>query len=184
MNQLSFYCVELDASVKLATRKGIALTALIIGGFVAASFLVYFIPSSPQVEIVGPSDTKARLIEAMERSNAVVDEFQSKFDMWKNGELNKGGFDESATIAINQANGLILDLRSSNISEEWMESYDLYIQALENYRTYFEKGKEYVSAKSAGNLTPEQGNSMIDSMANVLDQAEDLALASNVAMPE
>ncbi|MFQ5969160.1 MAG: hypothetical protein ACE5J2_01510 [Nitrososphaerales archaeon] len=168
----------------MATRKGIALTVIIIGGFVGASFLVYFIPSPPQVEIVGPSDTKERLMQVMETSNAVVDEFQSNFEMWKKGELDRDGFDETATVAINQVDGMILDLRRSNISEEWIDSYDLYIQALENYRAYFEKGKDYVSTKSAGNLSPEHGNSLFDSMLDALDQAEDLALASDVAMPE
>lgn len=167
----------------MTTRKGIALTAAIIGGFVGASFLVYFIPGPLQSEVVKPADPKAELVFAMDRNQAVVDEFQSTFEKWNNNEVNKGGFDERADVAINQVNELIRELRRTSVPEEWMQSYTLYIQALENYKAYFEKTKEYVNYISTQNLAPGSAENLRSSMSESLTKAESLVQQSMDAMP-
>jgi len=167
----------------LVTRKGIALTAAIIGGFTAASFLVYFVPSSPQSEVVGPTDPSTELVFAMDRNQAIVDEFQSTFEMWKNKEVNKDGFDERADVAANQVKELMLELRRSNVPEEWVQSYILYIQALENYKAYFEKAKEYVNYISTSDADPSQGEALLNSMSELFSKAQSLAQQSEDAMP-
>ena len=167
----------------MATRKGIALTAAIIGGFVGASFLVYFLPSSPQSEVVKPTDPETELVFAMDRNQAVVDEFQSTFEKWKNNEVNKGGFDEHANVAMNQVNELIRELQRTSVPEEWVQSYTLYIQALENYKAYFEKTKEYVNYISTGNADPKQGEALLNSASELLTKAESLVQQSQDAMP-
>ena len=167
----------------MATRKGIALTAAIIGGFTAASFLVYFVPSPPQSEVVRPNDPGTELVFAMDRNRAIVDDFQSTFEMWKNNEVNKDGFAERADVAVNQVKDLMLELRRSNVPEEWTQSYVLYIQALENYKTYFEKTKEYVNYISAGNADPRQSEALLNSISEILTKAQSLAQQSEDAMP-
>ena len=167
----------------MATKKGIALTAAIIGGFTAASFLVYFIPSSPQSEVVRPTDPGTELVFAMDRNQAIVNEFQSTFEMWKNNEVNKDEFTENTDIAVNQVKELMLELRRSGVPEEWTQSYFLYIQALENYKTYFEKTREYVNHISSGNADPRQSEALLNSMSEILTNAQGLEQQSKDAMP-
>lgn len=167
----------------MATRKGIALTAAIIGGFVAASFLVYFIPSSPQSQVVVPTDPGTELVFAIDRNQAIVEDFQSTFEMWKNNQVNKDEFNKHADAAENQVSELMLELRRTNVTEEWTQSYVLYIQALENYKTYFEKTKEYVNYISAGNADPRQGEALLNSMSELLTKAQSLAQQAEDAMP-
>lgn len=167
----------------MVTRKGIALTATIIGGFTAASFLVYLVPSSPQSAVVQSTDPKAELVFAMDRTRAIVDEFQSTFEMWKNNEINKAGFDDRADTAVNQLNDVMLELRRGNVPEKWTQSYVLYIQALENYKAYFEKTKQYVNYVSTDNSDPRQGESLLNSMSELLTKAQSLVQQSKDAMP-
>ena len=165
----------------MVTRKGIALTAAIIGGFTAASFLVYFVPASPQSAVVGPTDPETELVFAMDRNQAIVDDFQSTFEMWKNNELNKDEFYKHADAAVNQVNELMLELRRSGVPEEWVQSYVLYIQALENYKMYFAKTKEYVDI--AANSDPSRGEALLSSMSELLTKAQSLEQQSEDVMP-
>ena len=165
-------------AAKKTSKKGIILTAAIVGGIVAASFLVYLIPSSPTNDVARIADPGTELAFAFDRNEAIVDEFQSAFNMWKNDELTKNEFDERANTAVNQVDVLMLELRRSSPPEEWAQSYVLYIQALDNYKAYFEKTKEYVA-----NSDPSRGETLLDSMSELLAKADDLAKQSEDAMP-
>ena len=167
----------------MATRKGIALTAALIGGFVGASFLIYLVPSSPQSKVLVPTDPETELVFAMDRNRAIVDEFQSTFEMWKNNEVNKDRFNENADSAVNQVNELMLELRGNNVPEKWVQSYALYIQALEDYKAYFEKTKEYVNYISSGNADPRQGEALLNSASELLTKAQSLAKQVEDSMP-
>jgi len=167
-------------AAKKTSKKGIILTAAIVGGIVAASFLVYLIPSSPTNDVARIADPGTELAFAFDRNEAVVDEFQSAFDAWKNDELTKNEFDERANTALDQVDVLMIELRRSSPPEEWAQSYVLYIQALDNYKAYFEKTKEYVSV---ANSDPGRGETLLDSMSELLAKADDLAQQSEDAMP-
>ncbi len=165
----------------MVTKKGIALTAAIMGGFTAASFLVYFVPTQPQSEVVTPADPETELVFAMDRNKAIVDDFKSAFQMWTNNELSKDELDGRAAAAMEQVNALMVELRRSNPPEEWVQSYVLYIQALENYRLYFEKSREYVNI--APGSDPTRGQVVLDSMSELLAKAQNLTQQSEDAIP-
>lgn len=168
----------------MVTKKGIALTAAIIGGFTAASFLVYFIPTGPQSQIILPADPASELVFAMERNEAIVKEFELTFEMWRNKELDRSQFDERTDAGVEQVDALMLELRGSNPPEVWVDSYFLYIQALENYKGYFEKTKEYVDHISgAGGDDQGQGELLQDSISQLRNDAEYLAEQSKAVMP-
>jgi hypothetical protein len=165
----------------LVTKKGIALTVAIMGGFTAASFLVYFVPTQPQSEVVAPADPETELVFAMDRNQAIVDDFKSAFQMWTNNELSKDELDGRAEAAMEQVNALMVELRRSNPPGEWVQSYVLYIQALENYRLYFEKAREYVNL--APDTDPTRAQVLLDSMSELLTKAQSLTRQSEDAMP-
>lgn len=168
----------------MASRKGIAITAAIIGGFVAASFLVYFIPEqTTQSDIITFGDARERLEFAMDRNQVVIDEFQIAFQAWQDGDVEKDTFDLSSNASIEQIDTLILELRSKPVPDEWNQSYVLYIQALENYKSYMEKVKEYASYVSEGGTEPEREQSYIDDISDALDKAENLAQEARNAIP-
>lgn len=168
----------------MASRKGIAITAAIIGGFVAASFLVYFIPEqTTQSDIITFGDAKERLEFAMDRNQVIIDEFQIAFQAWQDGDIGKDAFDLSSNVAIEQIDLLMLELRGRSVPNEWNQSYILYIQALENYKAYITKTKGYVEGKSGGIINPQEERDYTDAMSDAFERAEGLAQEARNAIP-
>ena len=167
----------------MVTKKGVALTVAIIVGFVAASFLIYLIPQSPQSDIITLGDAREQLEFVMDRNKVVIDEFQTVFRLWENGDIDKNTFDSSADVSIEQVSMMILELRGKQIPNEWNQSYVLFIQALDNYKAYIEKTKEYVDFKSTGQTDPEKERGYLDAMSKALDRAQSLTQESINAMP-
>jgi hypothetical protein len=167
----------------LVTKKGVGLTVAIIGGFVAASFLIYLIPQSPQSDIITLGDAREQLEFVMDRNKVVIDEFQTVFRLWENGDIDKNTFDSSADVSKEQVSMMILELRGKQIPNEWNQSYVLFIQALDNYKAYIEKTKEYVDFKSTGQTDPEKERGYLDAMSKALDRAQSLTQESINAMP-
>lgn len=167
----------------MVTKKGVALTVAIIVGFVAASFLIYLIPQSPQSDIITLGDAREQLEFVMDRNKVVIDEFQTVFRLWENGDIDKNTFDSSADVSKEQVSMMILELRGKQIPNEWNQSYVLFIQALDNYKAYIEKTKEYVDFKSTGQTDPEKERGYLDAMSKALDRAQSLTQESINAMP-
>jgi hypothetical protein len=167
----------------LASRKGIAVTIGIIGGFVAASFLVYYVPTGPQSDVITFGDAVQRLEFAMDRKQVIIDELQTAFQLWDNGDTDKNTFDASADVAASQIDALIVELRGKQISSEWNDSYVIFIQALDNYKSYIERAKEYVDYKSTGETDPAEDKRRLDAIAEVFDRAESLTRESRNTMP-
>lgn len=167
----------------MVTKKGIALTAAIIGGFVGASFLVYLIPDSPRSDIITFGDAKDRLEFAMDRNQAEIRELQTVLRVWESGNIDKDAFGTSADVASTQIDMLILELRGKQIPSEWNQSYVLFIQALESYKAYVQQTKEYVNYKSVGQTDLEKERELLDAMATALERAERLEQESKNSIP-
>ena len=120
----------------------------------------------------------------MDRNQAVIDEFNTSFQSWKNGEVDKDTFKASANVAAEQVNMLMLELKQRQVPSEWNQGYSLFIQALENYRSYIEKTQEYADYKSGGLPDPVQERTYLDAMSETLDKAQSLAQESMNAMPK
>ncbi|MFQ5940100.1 MAG: hypothetical protein ACE5KA_00150 [Nitrososphaerales archaeon] len=167
----------------MVTKKGIALTVAIIGGFVGASFLVYLIPDFPQSDFITFSDAGEQLNFAMDRNQLVIDEFQTVYRLWENGDIDKKRFNSSTNVSLEQVNLLILELQRKQIPSEWNQSYFLFIQALENYKVFIEQTKEYVDSKSADQPEPADEHTYLETISETLKKAQNLTQESIGAMP-
>ncbi len=119
----------------------------------------------------------------MDRNQALVDEFQSTLEMWKGKQVNTTGFNERADRTIDQVKELMVELRRSDVPNNWTQSYGLYMQALETYNAYFEKAKEYVNYASTDNSDPAHRESLQSSMSDLLSKAHGLSQQSKSVMP-
>ncbi|MEM2759599.1 MAG: hypothetical protein QXU32_08600 [Nitrososphaerales archaeon] len=167
----------------MVTKKGVALTVAIIAGVIAASFLVYLIPESPRSAVVGPTEARERLGFAMDRTQAVIDGFNASFDAWQSGETDKDTFDSSVAVTVDQINTLTLELRRSAVPDEWVQSYSSFIEALENYKLYVEKTKEYADFKSSQTDAATE-SSYLNTISETLNTAKRLTEESLSSMPK
>ena len=113
----------------MASRKGIAVTAVILVGTVAASFLVYLLPEDTTMKI-SISDFEEHLDFTKERTSMEVTGLDDSFKKLLNSEMDPDEYISIAEISSSQILSLEMELRSSDAIQEWTESYVNYIGAL------------------------------------------------------
>ena len=113
----------------MASKKGIAVTAAILVGVVAASFLVYLLPEDTTMKI-SVSDFEKHLDITKERASMEVTGIDDSFKKLMNGEMSADEYTSIAKISSSQINSLIIELTNSGVTQEWSESYANYIFSL------------------------------------------------------
>ena len=115
----------------MASRKGIAVTAAILVGGVAASFLVYLLPEDTTMKI-SVSDFEKHLDITKERASMEIMGIDDLFTKLIDGEIEPDEYVSIAEISSSQINSLVIELTNSGATQEWSESYVNYIGALKN----------------------------------------------------
>ena len=113
----------------MASRKGKVVTAVILVGVVAASFLVYLLPEDTTMKI-SVSDFEEHLDITKERAAMEVTGIDDSFKKLMNGEIDPDEYINIAEISSSQINSLVIELTNSGATQEWSESYVSYIGAL------------------------------------------------------
>ena len=113
----------------MASKKGIAVTAAILVGVVAASFLVYLLPEDTTMKI-SISDFENHLDITKERATMEVTGIDESFQKLMNNEIGPDEYISIAEVSASQLNSLIIELTNSGATQEWSESYVNYIIAL------------------------------------------------------
>ena len=116
-------------NLRMASRKGIGVTIVFLVGVVAASFLVYLIPEDTTMKIT-VSDFEKHLDITKERASMETRSVDESFEKLMEKKLGPNEYIRIAEISLSQINSLIIELTSSGATEEWIESYVNYIDAL------------------------------------------------------
>ena len=153
----------------MASRKGIAVTAAILVGVVAASFSVYLLPEDTTMKI-SISDFENHLDITKERTYMEVTGIDDSFQKLMNSEMSPSEYTSIAEITTLQINSLIIELTNSGATQEWSESYVNYIGALKKLN---EKITETIVV---ANLITDDSNS--DSINEILDKIKQLETES------
>ena len=113
----------------MASKKGVAVTIVILVGVVAASFLVYLLPEDTTMKI-SVSDFEKHLDITKERASMEVTGIDDSFKKLMNDEMSPDEYISIAEISSSQLNSLIIELTNSGATQEWTESYVNYIGTL------------------------------------------------------
>lgn len=143
----------------MASAKGIAITAAIAGGIVAASLIIWLLPQS------GPSATNITDKDVLpaQAANLPADnlsfvytqhsltttEVSNAFEKWTKGEVSAD--EVKSTIASARSDMQALRVRLTGpVPEEWKQSYSLYSQALDKFNAYLDEMEKMVDAGDKG----------------------------------
>ena len=113
----------------MASKKGIGITATILVGVVAASFLVYLIPEDTTMKFV-VSDFEKHLDDIDERTSMLSTAIEKSFEDLMNHEIPPDEYFITASVTQSQVNSLIIELTLSGAPQEWTASYITYVDAL------------------------------------------------------
>jgi hypothetical protein len=124
----------------LASKKGIAITAVIAAAIVGSSFLIWLIPESSPGNMVGlQSDNDNDIIsELYSRHQTLATNIESKFDQWKNGEVTSSDMLDQINLNRSDIQSMRQQLDSASPAQEWQQSYDFYTQALDSFMIYLD----------------------------------------------
>ena len=113
----------------MTSKKGIGITATILVGVVAASFLVYLIPEDTTMKFV-VSDFEKHLDDIDERALMLSTAIEESFEDLTNHKLSPEEYFIAAGVTQSQVNSLIIELTLSGAPQEWTASYITYVDAL------------------------------------------------------
>ena len=102
----------------MASKKGIAVTAAILVGVVAASFLVYLLPEDTTMKI-SVSDFEKHLDITKEKAAMEVTAVDQSFKKLMNDEINSDQYISIAEVSLSQINSLVIELTNSGATQEW-----------------------------------------------------------------
>ena len=113
----------------MASKKGIGVTIAFLVGIVAASFLVYLIPEDTTMKIV-VSDFEKYLDITKEKAMLESVSIDESFEKLMEKKTSSNEYIRIAKVSSSQINSLIIELTDSGATQEWVESYVNYINAL------------------------------------------------------
>jgi len=113
----------------MASKKGIGVTIAVLVGVVVASFLVYLIPEDTTMKIV-VSDFEKYLDITKEKAMLESVSIDESFEKLMEKKMSPNEYIGIAKVSSSQIDSLIIEMIDSGATQEWVESYVNYIDAL------------------------------------------------------
>ena len=132
----------------MASKKGIAITAIIATAIVGSSFLIWVIPqNSPGSMNNVPRDDNAFISDVYSRHQSLVTNIESKFEEWKNGERTSSNMLNQISYDRSDIQNMRGQLEDAPPAQEWQQSYDFYIHALDSFLKYLDQMQTIIEDK-------------------------------------
>lgn len=133
----------------MTSRKGIAVTGVVLAAITAASFFVWYIPQSgPAVFDVGDY---GEYLDGVKAIHLTLDDTVTEgFGMVADGTLSPGEYVTMAETTTSQNNAQISAMLSSKPSDEWVASYGAYIESLRAFNSYVRETIVYATLVQDG----------------------------------
>lgn len=120
----------------MTSKKGIALTIGIAAAIIGSSFLIWYIPQSSAPDV--PRTDGEVISDVYSRHNDLASDIDLKFEQWKDNDSAVSDISTQIASAKSQIQDLRQRLDSRQPEQEWQESYDIYVQALDAYIAYLD----------------------------------------------
>ena len=128
----------------MASKKGIALTVMILAVITGASFLFWTIPQENESTFV-VSDY-GNYLDGIKNIHEILQESMDiEFQNLLEGKISSDEYIEIADLTNTQVTAKISEFVTSKPSEPWQESYISYMDALKKFNSYIVETKVYAN---------------------------------------
>ena len=124
----------------MASKKGIAVTVLILGAITGASFLLWIIPQENEATFV-ISDYKGYLNEVKNIHEVLQESVDIEYQNMREGKISPEEYIAFTEITSLQVTAKISEFITSKPSEKWQDSYISYMDALKKFNSYIGETK-------------------------------------------
>lgn len=119
----------------MITKKGIIITAIILGAIGAGSSVVWIFPQNRGQSVV-VTDFGGELQSVKDRHLLIMQSMDSNLKSMLNNTISPDDFVASAQTSSSQVTSLTTELIESNPPGQWRGSYFNYAEALKKYNDY------------------------------------------------
>ncbi len=137
----------------MASKKGIAITIIILGAITGASFLVWTVPQQNETTFI-VTDYENYLDGAKGIHEILAESTEIEYQNLLEGEIAPQDYIESAEVTSTQVTAQISEFVTSKPPEQWQESYINYMDAMKKFNSYI--GETIVLANLIENQSSEQ----------------------------
>ncbi len=165
----------------MVKKRGIAITAAILGAITAASFSIWLIPQSDDSSFV-VSDFRSYLESIKERHGVIAEEIENGLQSMLAGITSLDDFIIKAEASTSQINSLIIEIAKSDAPQEWHESYLNYGESLKSYNSYLRE-VIVMANKMKGDVSDKELQENIETLDGIKKESESFALKSHETKP-
>lgn len=119
----------------MASKKGIAVTAGILGAITAASFIVWFLPAGTPSGS-SSEDFESRFESIKKRHELLSQRANKDFENLLQGDTDPNAYIKAAKETQSRANSLSIELIQSYSPEKWDKKYLEYEESLKYFNDY------------------------------------------------
>lgn len=180
---VNFNCIingDLFSKTTLQSKKGLAITGIILAVITAASFTVWLVPQNTQTKFV-VSNAQEELDAMIEQQKTILDSTIAEFSKMLGGKITPDSYIGIAEISSSQINSFIIKIIDSDVPPEWQPSYSSYMDSLRADNSYIKETivvANMLKEDPLTNLTQE-----MEKLDELSSQADDFLAESDSKRP-
>ena len=165
----------------MASKKGIAVTAIILAAITGASFLLWVIPQENESTFV-VTDYQGYL-DGVENIHEVLQEsIDIEYQNLRDGKVSPEDYITVTEITSSQVTTQISEFITSKPSEPWQESYINYMDAMKKFNEYILETKVLANQIQNGS-SDEEISQTIEKIESIKSQSMESVKKSNELRP-
>ena len=165
----------------MASKKGIAVTAIILAAITGASFLLWVIPQENESTFI-VTDYQGYL-DGVENIHEVLEEsIDIEYQNLRDGKISPEDYITVTEITSSQVTTQISEFITSKPSEPWQESYINYMDAMKKFNEYILETKVLANQIQNGS-SDEEISQTIEKIESIKSQSMEFVKKSNELRP-
>lgn len=166
---------------KMASKKGMIVTAIVLAAITGGSFLVWVVPIENQTTFV-VSDYEGYLDGVKNIHEVLEEEIELDYQGLRNGEISPQEYSVGADATSSQVIAQISEFVTSKPPEEWQASYINYMEAMKKFNEYIKETK-VLASMIENDSSEDQMSQAIQRIEELKDESQELVKSSDESRP-
>ena len=165
----------------MASKKGIAATAIILAAITGASFLLWLVPQEDETTFI-VTDYENHLDGVKNIHEVLQESMEIEYQNLRNGEISPQDYIVVADVTSSQVTSQISEFITSKPPEVWQDSYISYMEALKKFNSYIGETKVLANLIEKGSTDAEL-DQVIDKIESMKKESLEYAKKSEEQRP-
>jgi len=165
----------------MASKKGIAVTAIILALITGASFLLWVIPQDNDTTFI-VTDYEGYLDGAKNIHEVLQESIDLEYQNLKDGKISPSDYISITEVTSSQITTQISEFVTSKPSEQWQESYISYMNGMKKFNEYILETK-VLANQIENKISDVEILQTIDKIQSIKDESIEYIKKSNELRP-